>query len=385
MKQVGNIPQHTSLYLDLLRFGASLIVFIFHMGYLSGTRVPIVGSYGSEAVLAFFVLSGLVIANTAQTKHRDAMDFFISRLARLWSVVLPALILTLVLDLVGQHLDVSAYSPLLPLSPFKWVALLGISVVFANQIWSFSFWPGTNGAYWSLSYEFWYYCMFAAAFYGRGVRRFLLTLFAAAIAGPKIVIALPVWLMGVAANSALGMQSNAHKFAGMAVWIGSFALIAAYIFFGVTDALGGDFPAAAKYASVTWDVDFWPKSYVLSVLIAANIIGFNFGGSFLLPILRGLKYFIRAGANISFGLYAVHYPVGYFFRAIGMSLGLSHGVIFTALVYGGSFLTSVSFAYLCEGQKRNFKVAIACAAALVSRKIKLVRSRPGEAVEPVVT
>ena len=62
----------TSLYLDLVRFTAALVVFF---GHICGSRFTgglfwQVGPYADEAVDVFFVLSGFVIAYVAENRER---------------------------------------------------------------------------------------------------------------------------------------------------------------------------------------------------------------------------------------------------------------------------------------------------------------------------
>ena len=102
-----------SLYLDALRFGAALIVLLSHFAYPRFTRGDYIAirefNLGSDAVVFFFVLSGLVIAYTADSKDRSAGRFAFNRLTRLYSVVLPAILLTVLFDWAGRSLDPSAY------------------------------------------------------------------------------------------------------------------------------------------------------------------------------------------------------------------------------------------------------------------------------------
>ena len=52
--------------------------------------------------MVFFVLSGFVIAYVSEQKEHTLREYSISRLARLWSVAVPALILTIALDQLGR-------------------------------------------------------------------------------------------------------------------------------------------------------------------------------------------------------------------------------------------------------------------------------------------
>jgi peptidoglycan/LPS O-acetylase OafA/YrhL len=72
-----------SLYLDALRFGAALTVFVSHYstGRISG------GLFwqfdrGRTAVLVFFVLSGFVIAWVSERRERTLEEYCLSRVAR---------------------------------------------------------------------------------------------------------------------------------------------------------------------------------------------------------------------------------------------------------------------------------------------------------------
>jgi Acyltransferase family len=102
-----------SLYLDGLRFGAAFMVFLSHyaVGRISGALFWQAATYGRTAVLLFFVLSGFVIAWVTETRERTPGDYGLSRVARLYSVIIPAFLLTAVLNCVGSEIDPSLYGP----------------------------------------------------------------------------------------------------------------------------------------------------------------------------------------------------------------------------------------------------------------------------------
>ena len=85
-----------SLYLDVLRFGAAFTVFLAHYSVqrISGGFFWPSFAYGHTAVLVFFVLSGFVIAWVTETRERGLEDYVLSRAARLYSVIIPAFIIT---------------------------------------------------------------------------------------------------------------------------------------------------------------------------------------------------------------------------------------------------------------------------------------------------
>ena len=102
-----------SLYLDALRFAAAFTVFLSHYstGRISGGLLWQFSDYGRTAVLVFFVLSGFVIAAVTDTRERSLENYALSRIARLYSVIIPAFILTALLDYLGNAIDPRLYGP----------------------------------------------------------------------------------------------------------------------------------------------------------------------------------------------------------------------------------------------------------------------------------
>jgi peptidoglycan/LPS O-acetylase OafA/YrhL len=83
----------TSLYLDAVRFCASVIVFLAHVAIFRGSFWQF-GSFAFVAVMIFFVLSGYVIAHVIKVREHTLEDYVSSRFGRLYSVVLPAIIIS---------------------------------------------------------------------------------------------------------------------------------------------------------------------------------------------------------------------------------------------------------------------------------------------------
>ena len=93
------MKRETSLYLDLVRFSAAMVIFIAHVEAHARTRFsPFwrehIQHYSQTAIAVFLVLSGYVIAHVMATREKTLAQYAASRLARLYSVALPALILT---------------------------------------------------------------------------------------------------------------------------------------------------------------------------------------------------------------------------------------------------------------------------------------------------
>lgn len=315
----GNLPVAVSLYLDLVRFLAALCVFITHAKYSRFTNgwLDSVGRYGSDAVMIFFVLSGLVIAHVTHTKERDVATYAIARLARLWSVALPALLLTFLADSLGRQIYPPMYDGPWYQGDHAALRLLA-NAFFQGQTWFANLLPFTNTPYWSLGYEFWYYAIFAAGHFLRGSARWIVLAFCCALCGPKILLLLPIWLMGVGVyHFAQNHQLPAQL--GWVLWVGSF------VGYGLYQSLG--LPGYLLWRSAQWFGEpfvleqlVWSKdfvgNYLVGFLVAANFVGFwRICGAFNTVLVR-VQHSIRFFAGFTFSVYLFHMPLLHFFGAL---------------------------------------------------------------------
>jgi peptidoglycan/LPS O-acetylase OafA/YrhL len=175
------------IHLDMARGLAALVVLIGHLrsfvflsyGDLkSHTPIDIVvwaiTGFGHQAVMLFFVLSGFFISRSIlvddRTKGFTWPVYLIKRLTRLWIVLLPCLVLTLLCDRTGMSLSgMQFYDGQLygmynsgPNSETGGIHL-NFSTFFGNLFFLQTIIApifGSNGPLWSLANEFWYYLMF---------------------------------------------------------------------------------------------------------------------------------------------------------------------------------------------------------------------------------
>jgi peptidoglycan/LPS O-acetylase OafA/YrhL len=191
-----------SVYLDLIRFLASLGVFVDHLSadaFSKGLLNAHLGRYGNVSVMIFFLLSGYVIAFVTSTRERCAKDYTIARFARLYSVVAVALLLTYVFDAIGMHANPKFYAnpDVLPAPP-SWMGYLS-SLSFVQQFQMFGRYgicPGTNQPFWSLSFEATYYVVAGLAMFAPRKISYPLSLLLLGVAGVRIAILLPIWGLG---------------------------------------------------------------------------------------------------------------------------------------------------------------------------------------------
>ncbi len=362
-----------SLVLDIIRFGAALLVFFHHAA---------IGKFGSglpyrlimtdrEPVILFFVLSGFVIAYSAETKDRTPGTYALNRLARLYSVVLPALVATALLEMAGQWLSPALYADHWtdPATLANIDRPFGLQLVatglFVNEIWWWDVWPGVNSPFWSLGYEAVYYLIYALVIWG-GRYRWLWAGLAALAAGPKILLLMPLWVLGVATYHAV-KADRIGRAPGYLLAVGS---IAAYVLFLVSgartglnhlvQAVGG--PDATVRLSNSQE---FLSNYITGLLFSALLLGLAaVARDFSAPLQR-LQKPIRALAGLTFTLYLFHYPLVYFLRAVVLATGLER--MSPLIVTGGTFLLVVVIARATEAQKDGLRRLMARVATRVER------------------
>jgi len=295
-----------SLYLDAVRVLAACVVVLCHFGSrrVSGGVLWQAAPYGAEAVDVFFVLSGFVIAYAASARETTAAQFAWARAARLYSVALPALVLTLVLDGLGVRLYPQAYASfpgVIAVQPkLWWQAAAGLS--FLNAGWLTGAPVGANVPWWSLGFEAPFYAGFGLAVFARGAWRWGGLLALAALVGPGVVLVAPAWIFGVLVWRARAVPMPRAAAAGLAV-------------LGLLVWAGYELGAARWGRGMLSDA--WtqpgllrgetPQDLVVAACFALHLLG-------MARLLRGaapawLAVPIRFAAARSFSLYLYHFPL----------------------------------------------------------------------------
>jgi peptidoglycan/LPS O-acetylase OafA/YrhL len=295
-----------STHLDVLRVGAALVVFVSHVALprLTGGLLPVQSCVraADDAVMVFFVLSGFVISHAAAARDGTLGDFAAARLARLYSVVLPALVLTLAADTVGRHLAPDLYA--------GWwhgshpVLRIATSLGFLNELWFESVKPFSNGPFWSIAYEAWYYAIFGLAFYLPSPWRWITAALACVVAGPKIVILFPLWLAGAAVRE---YRNRVPETLGWALMVGS---VVGYVVYQVSGA--GAFLYWWQDQTVVQLVGdgfsrHVPSKVVVGAFTACHLLGF--GAIQRRVSLAAIARPVRWLAGMMFALYLFHYPL----------------------------------------------------------------------------
>ena len=300
--------EDTSIYLDAVRFAAAMAVFVGHAGgeRFTGGLFWQMGPYGSEAVDVFFVLSGFVIAYVHHTREQAPLRFAVSRFARIFSVAVPALMVTFLLDAVGRMARPALYNASWGYVWHGRASQLLHALSFTNQIWFNQIPPGSDLPYWSLGFEVWYYALFAVAVFAPWRWRVPAVLLLLLLVGPKIAMMFPLWLLGVLAYHVCQrvvlppLPAAALCLGGLAAWIGYEVYAWRY----------------GRLMEPIWlGADPTIQDYIVGCAFCMHLIGFRFVSHVPSPALRLLKVPIRWLAGATLSLYLFHLPLLQFLKA----------------------------------------------------------------------
>jgi peptidoglycan/LPS O-acetylase OafA/YrhL len=343
----------TSLYLDVVRFLAALVVMASHAkGYLGGFLWRFDEGYGDEAVTVFFVLSGFVIAHATATRETTMRDYAIARVSRIYSVALPALVLTAFADQIGHLISPKLYAPALCACTVCSQTAAGgdvqvfdadhfiASTLFVNELWGLRLQPGSDGPYWSLGFEVWYYVMFAVLTFCSGQRRILLVLAVTAVVGPGILAMWPLWLLGVWGYR----RAPLSRRKGIAL-------------FGVSLLAWGAYEAVAwRFGRPDLPIHFLKRpsllqDYIVGVCFIGSVIGFR-------SVSEGMQIRhqwrpVRWLAGATFSLYLFHMPLMLLFAAVNPWAPTSWSG--RAFVLGVTLLSVFALAEVTERRKADWR------------------------------
>ncbi|WP_058235520.1 acyltransferase family protein [Devriesea agamarum] len=182
-------------------------------------------SFAQESVAVFFVLSGYLVGGQVLREvaaGRFSWRVYLAkRLSRLWTVLIPGLVLTLAIGILGGAMG--GVWPKLD----RYGGGLGIYPAVCNA--AFLQEPrcgtyGSNDSLWSLAFEFWFYMIFAAAtvfivaltrrVWARAAVGGVIAVGCLALFGHSLLLLIPSWLFGVV----LASVHARWKAAGFPAW-----------------------------------------------------------------------------------------------------------------------------------------------------------------------
>jgi len=322
------MPVSGSILLDIVRFAAAIAVAVGHFTSSTfSTHWPYLINLAFGAVAVFFVLSGFVIRLITLTRLMTATEYAIDRVSRIYSVLLPAALLTIVVAFCLYRLPVShAYQPAFPVGTIATQFLACIT--FTGSFWGLDLPMTFNSVFWSLSYECAYYAFYGIAFLGRGPWKWVLLCGLAITVGPPIFFLLPLWLFGCFICDAYHWLRRSQY--PLTTYFGSILVICllGVILRTVVAALQHT-PAAAALHIPEAHLLQWTRFHHLHLLKRSGLQAYEVGipvGTLILGLLLACEHvtiskqhasvsLIRRIADGTFTLYLIHLPIFMLFAA----------------------------------------------------------------------
>ena len=333
MQVTGPPGESPSVHLDALRGFAAFSVLLNHLrdalfvDYEAIARhnpltsaAYLASGLGRQSVIVFFVLSGYLVGGSVLRSVGSGSwswrAYFLARLSRLYVVLLPALLLGGALDWLGMHMSgteavYSGNSGMHALvinvhGVLTW-PILAANGLYLQTIRLPGFGPnpvptfGSNGALWSLSYEFWYYLAFPLLVFllarSRSWQMRVLSCLGLLawgwFVGLNIFLLGLTWLMGA-------LITFLPAFPARRPWTRGLAIVLALVLFGaglVESKLLGSLPS----------------DLVLGLAVTAMIWVTLHCATAPLPAFY--VHMARRAAHSSYTLYLVHLPMVIFLKA----------------------------------------------------------------------
>lgn len=299
-RNVRKLDGYSSIFLDSIRLFCALIVVLGHSKQILNPITTVKGGVfdlGHGAVIIFFVISGYVIAHTTSSKRRTVNTYLVARFSRLYSIYFPAIIITLLCAIGSFIINRNEY---IQFDRGYNVVRYILTLFFCNEIWFISAAPPINSPFWSLSFEFWYYILFAAIYYKvKNIRGVWIIILICLIAGPKILALFPIWCLGWLAYKLKPLDVNAFIARIIVILLLSSAII-------LIIALP-DYPLVVGVKPL----------YMANAFISDTIIGTLVAASlWLLPSHNEAKLKdsllitkFRFYANLTYPIYLFHFPL----------------------------------------------------------------------------
>ncbi len=333
-KNMSMSPEFSG-FLDFVRWVAALLVVLHHWRHLWFSDLADVTNktllirvfyfftgFGTEAVMVFFVLSGFLVGGGALRKFRtrsySPLDYMISRFSRIYTVLVPALILGGLLDWIGlqyfNSTEIYTNAPRYHTKSLGFVITDNLNIMtFLSNLFDLQgiltkhF--GSNIPLWSLSFEWWFYCLFALILDIITRRYTDLIFWLSGLVGVILILVFPIklslyfliWLLGVSVAS---IDSNRFRFNPYVSLI-IFVLLS----------------AGSRLSRILFDAHQNDPVYFYLGFIEDFIVAMGFAALILSvrstqKTVPGSLAFHKVMADFSFTIYLLHVPLLVFITAI---------------------------------------------------------------------
>jgi len=300
-----------SILLDVVRITAAIVVAFGHISqpYLSSGWVDRT-DWARCSVAVFFLLSGFVIRYITCARPETIAHYFADRASRLYSIVLPALLFTLIADSISRHVNPAVYQPWAR-NYHNPVFAIFINLLFIGQCWLHPIEPLSNTPFWSLFNEAIYYALYGCWFYLTGNSKWIYIALLCLLAGPRVLLLAPLWILGCILCDML-QQWSAGKFNSRTTWLCAGFVLALLAYSSVAMHLQMQWftGLALRIVHVMQTSNISPADYCFGVLWSLPFFA-------MLYFVRGISIardsafakFTRFISEGTFPIYLIHLPL----------------------------------------------------------------------------
>jgi peptidoglycan/LPS O-acetylase OafA/YrhL len=339
-----------SLYLELLRIFAAFYVFLYHVVNLTNpvflVRVGLNYPTAHCCVMIFFVLSGYLISISVSKADLNFKQFITARLGRLYSVLIPALIFSFVVEFVMITLtSPSEFNSVLNYS-IKFI----LNIMFLSQVWNLCATPPLNTPFWSVSYEFFYYLILGTSLLSKKRRYWVLTA-VVLIGGIKILLLFPVWFIG---NIVFRLEKYRVR-TGVWDWVTyiiTTTLLINWMFIN-PDSIPFSKDVSDRFLFgihlfFSWN---YQADYIFSFVVAVNMLSFfHISEKFKDVSIDKILFFVRRLGNCTYTLYMFHVPLLLLYKKIYPfdNTNLNNIILLSVLVFVSVIIIAIQTEWKVE-------------------------------------
>lgn len=235
-----------------------------------------------------------MISATVDRKNQSLRDYALDRMARVYSVAIPALIFSFALSVVFHAQLIE-------------VAKIICSFFFLGQVGLEQIPPFYNEPFWSLCYEVMYYIGFGCFMFLKGSTRILFLILFLLVAGPKVLLLMPCWLLGVFiyhCRDKIILNSKQALLVALLIPVGLAFFFHKMQFDDNTTKFTKAF--LGSYHPLLGFSNGFLIDYVKAIIIAIHLYAIRF---VIIRWHKSLETFITKAASMSFTLYLMHMPM----------------------------------------------------------------------------
>jgi peptidoglycan/LPS O-acetylase OafA/YrhL len=179
----------------------------------------------------------------------------------------------------------------------------------------------TNVPYWSLNYEVWYYVLFGVLFFFEGRRRRIMFGLLCLLLGPKIMLLMPVWWMGVWIYRAEYLANLSKTAAWMCLIL---SLVGGYWYVYVNlGQWGWDYLKQLMGPDLHLQLFFsrqFISDYDLGAMLSLHFVGLRVLLARVDDLPKRLTLTVRYLAGATFSIYLFHQPLLWFYSTVFASV-----------------------------------------------------------------